>query len=276
LRVASGRGRAAIVAFVAAILVLTSQGPTATNAHAPGIDRFLYALGQVESSGSYTAENPVSGAYGKYQIMPANWGPWALRYIGSSSAPQTSRNQEIVARAKVHDLHHWLARWNRVAYWWLTGSSKTSGWSDYARRYVSRVMAIYNRTGTITSTAGLTRYTENSSRIAYGGRWIRAEHGSYMGDAVRQARRKGQSATFTFSGSQVAWNGPKGPTRGKARIYVDGDYVRTVDLYASRFRARNRMFTKAFADPGRHSLKIVVAGTLGRPVVAIDEFLVWD
>lgn len=274
--VPSGRGRAAFIALVAATILFTTQGPPATEASAPGIDRFLYALGQVESGGNYTAVNPVSGAYGKYQIMPANWGPWARQYLGDASAPQTPRNQEIVARGKVHDLYHWLGRWSRVAYWWLTGSSRTSDWSDYATRYVRKVMAIYGQAGSVTSSAGLHRYSENSSRIKYGGTWIRAEHDAYRGDAVRQAKRAGQSATLTFSGSQVAWNGPKGPTRGKAKIYLDGVYRKTVDLYASRFLARNRLFTRAFAEPGTHTIRIVVVGTSGRPVVAIDELLVWD
>ena len=50
-------------------------------------NRFLYALGQVESGGSYTARNPTSGAYGKYQILPSNWPAWAKLYLGSSTAP---------------------------------------------------------------------------------------------------------------------------------------------------------------------------------------------
>ena len=37
----------------------------------------MNAVGQVESGGRYTARNPISGAYGKYQIMPSNWPSWA-------------------------------------------------------------------------------------------------------------------------------------------------------------------------------------------------------
>ena len=59
-------------------------------------------------------------------------------------------------------------------------------------------------------------------------------------------------------------------------MYLDGQYVKTVDLYARRFDARNRIYTKAFAQSGAHTLTITVAGTKGRPVVAIDEFVVWD
>jgi hypothetical protein len=261
-----------------AAILFTSMGPPATKAHAPEIERFLNAVSQVESGGKYTARNRKSGAYGRYQIMPMNWKPWAKKYIGTSRAKQTPRMQEFVARGKMHDLYHWLGSWRRVAYWWLTGKSNTSGWSTFAKRYVNNVMAIYERTRIekIASTRGARRYSERSSLIVYAGRWSRAEHRSYRGDTVRQAKRKGQTATFRFVGSQVAWNGPKGPTRGKAKVYIDGQYARTVDLYARRFDARSRIYTKAFGQSGAHALTISVVGTKGRPVVAIDEFLVWD
>ena len=274
----SGRTVAVSVAVLAAILFTSFQAPPATKAHSPEIDRFLYAISQVESGGKYTARNRKSGAYGRYQIMPMNWKPWAKKYIGTSRAKQTPLMQEFVARGKMHGLYHWLGSWRRVAYWWLTGKSNRSGWSKFAKHYVNNVMAIYERTTIekIASTRGVRRYSERSSLIAYTGRWSRAEHRSYRGDAVRQAKRKGQTATFRFVGSQVAWNAPKGPTRGKAKVYIDGQYVKTVDLYARRFDARSRIYTKTFAQSGAHALTISVVGTKGRPVVAIDEFLVWD
>ena len=276
--VRSGRRVAAIVAILAIALAISFQRAPATAAHA-GLDRFMYALGQVESGGSYTARNPTSGAYGKYQIMPYNWGPWALEYLGNASAPQTPANQEIVARGKVHDLYVWLGSYRRTAYWWLTGSTKTTGWTTYATRYVEKVIAIYKATTTVpapvAAAPGVTSYTENSSRITYTGSWPRAEHPGYRGDAVRQAKSRGQTATFRFTGSQVAWNGPKGPTRGKAQVWLDGVLVKTVDMYAGRFAARNRIYTRSFASSGQHTLMIKVLGTSGRPVVAIDELIVW-
>ena len=266
------------VALLSAILVTSFQAPSGARAHSPEIDRFLYALSKVESGGRYTARNRTSGAYGRYQIMPMNWKPWARKYIGTSRAKQTPRKQEYVARGKMHDLYHWLGSWRRVAYWWLTGKSNKSGWSKFAKHYVNNVMAIYKRTkiDKSSSTRGVRHYSERSSLIRYTGRWSRAEHAGYRGHAVRQAKHKGQKATFRFVGSQVAWNAPKGPTRGKAKVYIDGLYVKTVNLYAPRFDARSRIYTKAFAQSGAHAITIKVVGTKGRPVVAIDEFLVWD
>ena len=58
--------------------------------------------------------------------MPSNWPSWAQRYLGNANAKQTPANQEKVAAGKFRSLYRGLDSWRRVAYWWLTGSSRTS------------------------------------------------------------------------------------------------------------------------------------------------------
>ena len=80
MRVPGGRPSAVVIAAFAAILILSLAGPSVSAAKAPpGLARFMYAMGKVESGGRYTARNPYSGAYGKYQIMPSNWPAWAKK-----------------------------------------------------------------------------------------------------------------------------------------------------------------------------------------------------
>ncbi len=272
-----GRRSVALATALAAILLggALSFAPAPARAHAPGIDRFMWALGQVESSGRYDARNPTSGAYGKYQIMPFNWPAWADRYLGDRKAKQTPRNQEIVARGRIHDLYHGLGKWHRVAYWWLTGSSKTKGWSSFATRYVRKVMRLYERKRPLTL-ADARRYQESSSAVDYTGRWVAARHRGYKGDRVLQATRAGSTASFTFTGTHLNVYGPVGPTRGKARIYVNGELATTIDLFARRYRPRTKLFGRTWAIPRERTVTIEVLGTRGRPVVAIDEFAVWD
>ena len=135
----TGRLRAVLIALTAATLAAGLLAPApAAAAPAPeprGVDAFMRAMGQVESSGRYTAVNPVSGAYGKYQIMPVNWPVWAQRYLGNPSAPQSPENQETVARGRFIALYRQFNSWPRVAYWWLTGDTekRTTRWSPLAR-----------------------------------------------------------------------------------------------------------------------------------------------
>jgi acyl dehydratase len=186
LRVPGGRPSAVVIAAFAAILILSLAGPSVSAAKAPpGLARFMYAMGKVESGGRYNARNPYSGAYGKYQIMPSNWPAWAKTYLGNSKAKQTPANQEKVAAGKFTSLYRSLDSWRRVAYWWLTGSKRTSGWSSTAKHYVARVMRLYakagGKSGPDPAPVKRVHYSEKNSAIAYTGTWKTAAYGGYAG-----------------------------------------------------------------------------------------------
>jgi hypothetical protein len=281
LRVLSGRLKAVLVATLATIILIGIIGPATTLASdPPGLGRFMTAMGRVESGGRYYARNARSGAYGKYQIMPSSWRAWAGRYLGNPYAKQTPRNQEIVAAAKFRTLYHGLASWRRVAFWWLTGSSRTTGWSSFATRYVTRVMRYYQGASATAvptvPTVAMHHYSERSPSIAYSGTWKSAGSARYTGKAAAYATAIGATATFTFHGKRVVWYGPVGPTRGQARISVDGVYVTTANTFRSSFVAHKALYGKAWATAGKHTLTIEVVGTRGHPYVAIDEFVVVD
>jgi hypothetical protein len=294
----AGRRRAVFAALVVAAIVLSVVPFVAHSAtEPPGINRFLYALGQVESGGNYTARNPTSGAYGKYQIIPSNWPGWAKLYVGSSTAPWTPANQEAVARGKVTALWNWLDTWPNVAHWWLTGSGdrNQADWSSYSKYYVAKVMKIYSAVSDVTAAedvmvappkppigqavappkpapASTIRVGEASAGIAYAGRWRDARYLGYAGKHVLYSSTNGATATITFEAKSIAWLGPVGPTRGKARVSIDGKVVGTVNLRQSRFHARETVFHRTWKSTGKHTLTITVIGS-GRPV-AIDEFVI--
>ena len=295
----AGRRRAVFAAITIAAIVLSVVPFVAHSAtEPPGINRFLYALGQVESGGSYTARNPSSGAYGKYQILPSNWPTWAKLYVGSSSASWTPLNQETVARGKVTALWNWLDTWPNVAHWWLTGSGDTNRahWSSYSTYYVNKLMKIYGNVSDVTAaedvmaappkpvvgkavtprttTAATTtrRIGEGNIGIAYTGRWRDARYKGYAGDRVLYAATSGATATYPFYAKSVAWIGPVGPTRGMARIAIDGKVVATVDLRRSRFDSQATLFHRSWKHVANHTITITVVGS-GRPV-AIDEFVI--
>lgn len=278
MRVPSSRHRAVVVATLAATLILSVIGPAVSAAKGPpGLGPFMHAMGKVESGGNHNARNAFSGAYGKYQIMPSNWPSWAATYLGNSRARPTPANQDKVAAGKFTSLYRSLGAWRRVAYWWLTGSNQTGGWSSYARGYVERVMRVYEQGGEpevkVEAPTGES-FDERSSAVVYSGTWKRARHQGYGGDHVRYATEAGATATFTFTGRKVTWYGPLGATRGEANVYIDGTLVKTVDQFDQDFDARAVTFKKAWKTAGAHTLTIEVVGTGDHPMVAIDEFVV--
>ena len=276
MRVPSGRHMAVLVAALSGILLGTIAGPARTfAADPPQLSRFMQAVAQVELHGNHAALNKKSGAYGRYQIMPDNWRAWARRYLGDANAKPTPPNQERVARAKMGELYRWLGSWERVSYWWLTGSSRTSAWSDAASQYVARVMAIFGGAeAEQPSVLAVRHYSERSSTIGYSGTWHVARAASYAGGRVSYASSAGAQAAFTFTGRRVDWYGPQGPTRGKATVRVDGVVQKTVDLNRPSFRPRATLYSQSWPAAGRHSLVIEVVATPGHKLVAIDELVV--
>lgn len=278
MRVQSGRRSAVVVAAIATALLTGAVGAApATAADAPGLDEFMAAVAKVESGGNHEAVNKVSGAYGRYQILPANWKSWARRYLGNANARPTAANQEKVARAKMRSLYRWLGSWQRVSYWWLTGSSRTTSWSRAATNYVARVMAYFGGPDVgVEAATPVRRYSERSSVIDFSGTWRSARYSGYAGKAVRYATGSGATASITFTGTRIAWKGPIGPTRGKARVTIDGKVVKTVNLRRSSFDASVTIYSASWKAAGRHTFAIEVLATSGSGPVAIDELVVTE
>jgi hypothetical protein len=119
----------------------------------------------------------------------------------------------------------------------------------------------------------LHRYEESSARITYHGRWRNADSSAFVGGHVKHARTAGASATFRVTGRQVAWVTTLGPNRGRAKVYVDGKLVQTIDLSAPTLQTRRVAFVKTWATSTKHTIRIVVLGTSGRPRVDVDAVL---
>ena len=305
MRVLSGRLTAVLIASLATIILVGILTPTTTLAKdPPGLARFMYALGRAESHGDYAARNESSGAYGKYQIMPASWRAWAGRYLGDPNAKPSPANQEIVATAKVKALYKGLQAWRRVAYWWLTGSSATSGWSPFATRYVTRVMTYYeqapDKTVAPVPTADRRRRPHPPRRPRSRPKPSRRPGQSSIGSPrrvgrsrtpARGSRRAIPATRVTSSGMrrrQVRRPGSRSPARASSGTAPSARRVARrgsrSTACASRpstcIAARSTRTRPCSARPGRragrHSLVIAVAGTRGRPYVAIDGFTVTD
>ena len=108
-----------------------------------------------------------------------------------------------------------------------------------------------------------TTHQETSASLDYSGAWSSAEHPGYLGGRAHWSTEKGASASIAFTGIGISWIGPVGPTRGKARIYVDGRYVKTIDAYEPNFDPSRVLFSTTYATEKTRTLEIVVVGTQG-------------
>jgi hypothetical protein len=104
-------------------------------------------------------------------------------------------------------------------------------------------------------------HQENSSAISYTGSWTLQNLDTAYGGATQYATTNGDSAQFTFTGTNIAWVAPKGPDRGKAEVWIDGAKVSTVDLYSSTEQPRKVVFTRGWAESGAHTIEVRALGT---------------
>ncbi len=109
--------------------------------------------------------------------------------------------------------------------------------------------------------------------IAYAGTWHSLASSSASGGSLRYSTARRASVSFRFGGASIAWVSSVGPGRGSAYVYVDGVYVKTVNLYSTVGRSRAIVFTRNWGAMGVHTITIVVAGTAGHPRVDVDAFV---
>jgi hypothetical protein len=116
-------------------------------------------------------------------------------------------------------------------------------------------------------------YDQTATALTYSGSWGTWAAEPALGGSVRYAKAAGASATIRFTGRGIGWVSTMSPYRGQARVYVDGVFIRTVDLKADASRYRQVVFARELTS-GKHSLRIVVVGTPGRAQVDVDGFVI--
>ena len=114
-----------------------------------------------------------------------------------------------------------------------------------------------------------TLYRETSA--TYIGPWRSAALSGALNGSVKYATTHGAVASFTCTCSALSWLGPKGPTRGTARVYAGGVLIGIFSEKSTTTLAAQRIMSVTWAAQGIHSIGIWVAGH-GR--VDVDGFLI--
>ena len=107
--------------------------------------------------------------------------------------------------------------------------------------------------------------------------WGRTSCTCALGDSMlRTSTYKASLSTVVNAAGRrirVALIMAKGPARGKAKVYYDGVYVKTIDTYASVNTNRVLMWDKTISGSSNHTIKVVNLATAGRPRIDIDGYV---
>ncbi|MBA3745637.1 S8 family serine peptidase [Sporichthya sp.] len=150
--------------------------------------------------------------------------------------------------------------WNSVALPAAAARSITLNLgADSGHRFRVRAIDNLGRPGAWSTSdkLGLTVDQQGSAKLRR--TWSKDTGSDLAGGSSHGTRIKGASATYTFTGRTVRWIGTTDLDHGKARVYLDGRLVATVDAYSATRQTCQVLFATT-TGPGRHTLRIVVMG----------------
>src|SRR6267142_1432526 len=111
--------------------------------------------------------------------------------------------------------------------------------------------------------------------IVYNSGWIQGNRDkAYSQGATAETVTPGAQATFTFTGTGIAWIGARGPQTGIALVYVDGAFVDQIDTYAPTEAPQHTVFATSGLAPGTHTLTVVSTGM--RNPLSVNSWILVD
>ena len=157
----------------------------------------------------------------------------AAQFLYNRAGWPADVRRRLAALAHRLSLRHPLRRASRT-----THPGKNFGWTDWL--YGTRVKG-----ATTWAKVG-----DGSRLVRYVNGWFRLAAGSYSDARIHAARRIHAKAVLTFGGGAVVWIGTKGPTQGRAAVYIDGRRVRVVNLHSAFRQYHVRLFSYTFSRAG--------------------------
>lgn len=251
-----------------ALLKATTRGKLGNIGSSP--NRLLYSRFKVANKAPRVSEPKVA--------LPGKG-----RTTGTSSVPvrvswKGSDPDGTVASYQLQRSTNGGRNWSTVALPTANARSITLNLgSDSGHRF--RVRAVDNRgkrsTWRTSDKLALSLKQQGSAKLRR--TWSKDSGSDLSGGSSHGTRLKGASATYTFTGRSIRWIGTTDADRGKARVYLDGRLVATVDTYSATRQTCRVLFART-VKPGRHTLRIVVMGQSNNRAsgnrVDLDAFVV--
>lgn len=159
---------------------------------------------------------------------------------------------------------------------WSNGATTTISYGDAVRVKFGLKSAHFKLSSTGTSSSGssssagipagadLWRTQESSKAVRRYGSWNIKSLGGSSGGRRASSKVKNNYLMVKFKGEGISWVGSKGPSYGRAKVYVDGVYKKTVDLHSSSTKRQQRLYTISGLNGSKiHTFKIVVTNKSG-------------
>ena len=120
----------------------------------------------------------------------------------------------------------------------------------------------------------MTLVQESNRKVVRKGTWVRKTASQYLSNHALTSWRRGSRLKLKFTGTGIAVIGPTGPKRGKAQIWVDGRYVKTVTARSSVYRRQVPLFIASWSVAKTRTVEVVVLGSTQGSKFTVDAFAV--
>ncbi len=164
------------------------------------------------------ATDPTSAIAGYEVERSINEGPWG----------------ETVSRSAATRFADYTLTYDAIYRFRVRAVDTAGNWSPWA----------------VAGTSRFHPYDDRSSRVERVGTWRNATGASAFRQTLSGASRTSSKMRMTFTGHSIAIVASRGPHRGKARIYVDGVYIKTITTRSATSASRRVVFTYTFAAGG--------------------------
>jgi hypothetical protein len=217
-------------------ITLDSVAPTATAPRESIVSNAALASGRLYVRFAWTGADSTSGVLRFDVERQTDGGSWGSRVSASSASYTISLPSSHTYRFRVRAIDK---------------AANTGAWA-YGLSF------------------RVTGYSELSG--SYSGRWSITSSTVYRSGQARSSSTAGSRVRFTFTGRSFGWLTIASPTRGQARIYVNGVFTATVDLYSATQRSQLIGWSKTWSTSATRTIEIRIVGTSGRPRVDVDGF----
>lgn len=193
----------------------------------------------------WPAATDPSSTIGAYQVQTsANSGAWG-------STVSTAGNVREITKA---------VRFGGISYRFRVRAQDTAGnWSPWAEAAApTRIFVVDDR----------------SSSIKYSGTWSRKTYTYAANKTLTGSKLPGSRATMTFTARGIAVVGPRSVYRGKMDLYIDGIFVKTLNMHATPSVSRQVVFARGWSSIGTHTIQLRIRSGSRYPLVELDAFLV--
>ncbi len=152
-----------------------------------------------------------------------------------------------------------------------------NGWNGTARPGVANTWSLRaaDRAGNATA-ASVTRTPVVVSELSATrtGPWTGLRNSAYLSGHALRSTARGASMTWTFTGRSASLAASRTTVSGLVTVYVDGRAAGTLDLRAATVQNRQAVWARNWGASGTHTVRVVVAGTTGRPGAVLDGLVV--